>query len=97
MAGEDEAYRKAVSRLKCAKCGMPGPSQVHHMTGAGMGLRAHDHKSMPLCAQCHIDLHGLCGQFKGYTKESLTTWQQLAVSCTWSLVRIQQIDDGEIF
>lgn len=57
MAGEDRKYADWIRRQPCAKCGCSGPSECHHKTGGGMGLRAHDHDSMPLCSDCHRALH----------------------------------------
>lgn len=75
MAGEDKAYCGWLRSLPCCMCGAR-PVQVHHRTGAGMARRAHDHEGMPLCHQCHTDLHGLTGKFKGWDKQRLRTWQR---------------------
>lgn len=59
---------------------MQTPVQVHHMTGAGMGVKAHDRETMPLCWRCHADLHGRdlhgrAGRFGFMTKHDLRDWQ----------------------
>ena len=53
MAGEDRPYSMWIRRQACAMCGKKGNVEQHHMSGAGMGRRAHDHESMPLCHSCH--------------------------------------------
>lgn len=45
------AYRRAVASLPCKYCGIPGFSQcAHSNTGKGMGIKASDLDSFPLCA-----------------------------------------------
>lgn len=78
MAGEDPEYSEWIRRQPCCApgCSSPPPSEQHHKTGAGMGLRAHDWDSMPLCSGCHVPgLHALAGAFKGWTREQLAAWQ----------------------
>jgi hypothetical protein len=49
-----EAYRRLVAALPCIRCGKPGPSQCAHAnTGKGMGIKASDEDSFPLCPPCH--------------------------------------------
>lgn len=54
----DRAYLALVALLPCAVrnacCG--GRITVHHRSGAGMGLRASDFETIPLCERHH--LHG---------------------------------------
>ncbi|MCL2887467.1 MAG: hypothetical protein FWF20_11985 [Betaproteobacteria bacterium] len=68
----DEAYRRAVAALPCARCGIQGYSQAAHPnTGKGMGTKTDDRLCFPLCADrpgvrgCHslFDQGGL------YSKE----------------------------
>lgn len=45
-----EPYRRAVASLPCAICGVPGYSQAAHANqGKGMGIKASDLDSFPLC------------------------------------------------
>ena len=45
-----EALRRAVASLPCVICGMPGYSQAAHGSeGKGMGIKASDLDSFPLC------------------------------------------------
>ena len=66
--------------MPCMACGSAPPSVLHHKTGAGMGLRAHDQDGMPLCDPCHKSIHSLTfGHFKGWTKDRRRNWQEWAV------------------
>lgn len=55
---KDKKYMEAVSRLPCYSCGT-SPVQVHHKIGGvkGMGLKACDTETMPLCQPCHMKVH----------------------------------------
>jgi hypothetical protein len=49
-----EAYRRLVADMRCIKCGRPGPSQCAHMNyGKGMGIKASDLDTFPMCPDCH--------------------------------------------
>lgn len=79
MANEDPKYADWVRSQPCCSCGADGPSQLHHMTGAGMGLRAHDHLGMPMCGRCHMEFHDSSGGFKHWTKDTKRVWQVIQV------------------
>lgn len=58
-----EAYRRAVTTLPCAICGVPGYSQAAHANqGKGMGMKACDLTCFPACGPrpgfqgCHAAL-----------------------------------------
>ena len=57
---ESEKYLKFVRGLDCAWCGSPA-DHAHHLIGVGnmggMGTKAPDWASMPLCAYCHNMMH----------------------------------------
>lgn len=40
-----------------------------------MSLRSHDHLAMPMCAECHRDLHCLTGRFAAWSREDIRQWQ----------------------
>lgn len=49
-----EAHKAKVRALDCVRCGAPGPSDVAHVNfGKGMGLKACDSLTFPLCRQHH--------------------------------------------
>lgn len=73
----DPARLAWVRSLDCCACGKAGPSHPHHRTlsGRGKGQKSADDQTMPLCFDCHRDLHSLTGRFRGFTREMLHAWQ----------------------
>ena len=54
-------YMGKVAQLPCAICGVYGV-HVHHLrTGVGMGRRASDFDTMPLCPEHHQGMTGFHG------------------------------------
>lgn len=53
----EEQYLSHVASLGCYACREHGlrdvEAEIHHKTGAGMGLKASDYESMPLCHPHH--------------------------------------------
>lgn len=64
---EEKAYMADVAALGCLLCKLQGhddtPAAVHHQrTGIGMGRRASDFQTIPLCPEHHqgkTGIHGL--------------------------------------
>lgn len=52
QTAKSRAYMGLVANLPCVVCGT-WPVEVHHKTGAGMGLRASDYDTIPLCPAHH--------------------------------------------
>ena len=58
-------YTKWVATLPCANCSLDDETTVaHHLKhrhsphgGGGMGMKAHDFFTMPLCFECHALAH----------------------------------------
>ncbi len=52
---ENEAWRRAVASLPCACCFAEGRTQAAHPNhrGKGMGMKAPDCWTVPLCVECH--------------------------------------------
>jgi hypothetical protein len=48
----DPAYLARVAELPCVVCGVYGV-HVHHQTGSGMGRKADDYDTFPLCPRHH--------------------------------------------
>lgn len=48
-----EAYRRTVAKLSCVHCGRLGCQCAHSNTGKGMGIKASDLDTFPLCPACH--------------------------------------------
>ena len=61
----EKDYTRWVATLPCANCGMHDDTIVaHHLKhrhaphgGGGMGMKAHDWLTMPLCFTCHDKAH----------------------------------------
>lgn len=54
----DPAYLGLVAELPCCVCPLKNQAQqyrteVHHKLVRGMGIRASDYETMPLCIECH--------------------------------------------
>ena len=112
MAGEDKAYAAWIRSRPCMACGAPPPSNLHHRTGAGMGLRAPDSEGMPLCGSgttgCHGSLHNPYdlqmkdGHFYGWDRGKIRDWQRVAIDILqseWLSEKMQQAPQGaeEVF
>lgn len=83
-----EAYRRLVAELPCISCGMPGPSQCAHANyGKGMGTKASDTESFPLCPECHrmLDQGGV------YDKETRRALEQKWVAETKQALKVVQV------
>ena len=79
MAGDDPTYLDWIRSRPCAAplgCTVICHVEPHHPRhNVGGAMRAHDHRAVPLCRTHHIGhLHGLTGQFKGWTRERLRAW-----------------------
>ena len=67
MTAASRRHMDKVAQLPCVLCavlGMPEsrPVHVHHLTqGKGLGTRASDFLTLPLCIQCHQGKHGIHG------------------------------------
>jgi len=82
MANEDRGYLERVRSLPCARCKTRHGICAHHLTGAGMGLRAHDHQTIPMCHNCHMQFHAASGQFKTLDKAARMAWQKFNIELT---------------
>ena len=65
----DSKRLAAVRKLPCADCRHPPPSQAAHSNfsehGKGMGIKADDRYTVPLCYRCHT----VFDQYIGLTRE----------------------------
>lgn len=62
-----EDYRRLVAALPCANCGAVGRSQAAHINeGKGMGMKASDEWTFPLCADAPLfqGCHSAYDQYK---------------------------------
>lgn len=73
-----EAYRRWIASLPCFCCGIQGYSQCAHANGGGMGTKASDLETFPLCATrpgdmgCHMRFD-LCIDMSKHQRRELTT------------------------
>ena len=50
-------HRQTVALLPCLACGLEGSTQcAHRNAGKGMGIKACDSQTFPLCIKCHAEL-----------------------------------------
>ena len=61
-----DKWLRAAASLDCVRCGAHGTQAAHaNHRGKGMGLKAPDCLTFPLCPSCHAEFD----QGKSYTKE----------------------------
>jgi len=72
-----ESYRRFVASHPCLSCGIEGWSQCAHANGGGMGTKACDLETFPLCATrpghmgCHLAFD-LCLDMSKQQRRELT-------------------------
>ena len=75
----DKAYLAFIRQQPCCipNHDCQGPIDAHHAAKrSGMGLKASDHDTLPLCRQGHIyERHPLAGYFQGWTKAQVKAWE----------------------
>jgi len=72
-------YTKWVATLPCASCGLDDDTTVaHHLKhrhsphgGGGMGMKANDFFTMPLCFKCHDRAHNGDGEILDWQAEHI--------------------------
>jgi hypothetical protein len=78
----DEDYLAWIRSLPCAVCPLDDRTHAHHLKHGkgerrgGMGIRVHDHLTIPSCARHHRQFHAGTGYFKGWSKERKLKWQE---------------------
>lgn len=74
---QNKSYRRFVASFPCFNCGIEGYSQCAHANGGGMGTKASDLDTFPLCAArpghqgCHV-LFDLCVDMTKAERRELT-------------------------
>lgn len=74
---QNEAYRRYVASKPCFGCGIEGYSQCAHANGGGMGTKASDLDTFPLCCSrpgmlgCHMQFD-LCIDMTKAERRELT-------------------------
>lgn len=77
----DARWLSFIRSLPCCMCLAPPPSEAHHSLAhkPGLGMKASDHHTLPLCGGpqgCHAGLHTYQGRFKGWTREQRKAWER---------------------
>lgn len=89
---KDAAYLRRVRALPCCACPEMRGVQAHHSTsGRGMGQKASDHDTMPLCVACHNAFHVGLGMFRGWDRMRRREWQADMVRRTRELLTAVQL------
>lgn len=58
----EKRHLHKIKSLPCSCCGQSGPSDAHHIReGQGIGQRASDWLTIPLCKSCHQGDSGIHG------------------------------------
>lgn len=83
-------YMGLVASLPCACCGAE-PVEVHHIrAGQGMGQRAADTLTIPLCPDCHRGRHGVHGDHGAMHLRKTSELQMLGETFAKVLTIMQQ-------
>lgn len=94
------AYKKWVRSQPCAECRRRPPSELNHVTyGRGLGQKADDLLSFPLCTKCHSDWHDMRGTFWDMTKTQRRAYQERMVSQhhrLFGIMRHDATDGGDV-
>lgn len=78
-----------VASMPCIKCGIDGYTQAAHTNfGKGMGIKACDSQTFPLCVYCHtwLDQSGKLNKDERRNLERsyvIKTRQKMINSCKW--------------
>lgn len=75
---KSKKHLKFVRSLSCINCEAPQPSEAHHAIDldhlSGMGMKASDLFSIPLCGSCHWDIHNSSGNTKIWLHSKQWEW-----------------------
>jgi hypothetical protein len=81
----DPEYMERVRQLPCAAQFLHecyGAIHAHHAGERGLGQKADDHTSIPLCLEAHSNWHDANGCFRGWTKEQRAEWATQMIAIT---------------
>jgi hypothetical protein len=95
--GGDEPYLRWIRRLPCCICSHTPPNDAHHITGAGMSLKAPDRTAIPLCRTHHGHYHDGRGYFLDMGRIAKREWHLAQVTkceALWIAALAKQIADA---
>lgn len=73
----NKKYLAHVRTLRCSVRGCPKPSEAHHTTTGGTGMKGPDTDAIPLCTRHHME-HNQLGKVSFYEKYNLDRWEEVA-------------------
>lgn len=92
--GADPAYLAFVRTLECCAKGWgrcEGVIEANHARkGVGMGRKAPDRETFPLCHKHHAEWHDANGTFKGWLREQRRTFERF---CIWDIALLATPDN----
>lgn len=97
----DPAHLEFVRRLPCCLCNRGPRSEPHHDTEKrGMGQKADDTRTIPMCHRHHMDAQSYAGPFKGWDKYRMRAWfeEQLArvMAAKEEYVRLNELSKDDV-
>ena len=66
-----------VKSLMCLVCGKVGPGDIHHVKSRGAGGKDDLWNIMPLCRQCHCDIHRVGMKYHAENYPMVKRWLEL--------------------
>ena len=86
---QSREYLNWVATLPCANCGLEDETIVaHHLKhrhaphgGGGIGMKANDYLTMPLCFECHASAHAGDGNVLDFQADFIFKTLDKAFSC----------------
>jgi hypothetical protein len=67
----DAHYLKWIRTRPCEVCRKPPPSQSHHSESGGMSIVGSDHSAIPVCLDCHREIHQHSSKRGQWSKDEL--------------------------
>ena len=88
-----ERHLQRVRELPCCICSAPPPSDPHHYGRRGVGQKADDYQTVPLCRRCHDGWHaqGYCPPYN--RSETVETFLRAQVAILMDALALA-IDDS---
>lgn len=88
-----EKHLQRVRELPCCVCSAPPPSDPHHYGRRGVGQKADDYQTVPLCRRCHDGWHaqGYCPPYN--RSETVETFLRAQVAILMDALALA-IDDS---
>ena len=79
LTPRDDQHLEFVRQLPCAFCHANPPSEPHHVETSGTAIKGSDYSCVPVCRECHNDIHNL-GNWSFQTKVNLLFAEAIAAT-----------------